>query len=177
MGKFESGDNGQIAWDKSVVMGPSLRPHSAGVTLIGPEPGQILEWAGDAVNMQTVSKDQVNGKACYLVRMGAKDADAASACFDTQSGLLLKTLSPTPDGPTVQIYSDYRKINGVLICHRIDTKLSGHAASVQIKDITMNGPLPPGIFDLPADIQALAAKRAATQPKPDSDRPTLKRPQ
>ena len=161
MGKFETGDDGRTGWEKSVVMGPKLKPHSAGSAFAGPQPGEVLRWSDAAVDMETVSQEQVNGAACYLVRMGAKGDDEATACFDAKSGLLVKTTGVDADGATEELYSDYRVVNGLTICHRIDTKVAGHAASVEIKEIAINGPLPAGVFDLPPDVQALKAKRDA----------------
>jgi hypothetical protein len=178
MGKFETGDDGHTAWEKSVVMGPKLRPHSAGSDFIGPEPDEVLRWSDAALEMETIAEDQVNGTPCYLVRMGPKSDSESTACFDSKTGLLLKTISQDADGTAEQVYSDYRNVSGLLICHRIDTKVAGHGATVQINEITINGPVPPGVFDLPPDVQALKARRdAAAQKVPAAPgAPTLKRP-
>jgi hypothetical protein len=179
LGKFESGDDGHTGWERSVVMGPRLRPHSVASDFTGPQPEEVLLWADSAVDMETVSQEQVNGAACYLVRMGAKTENATTSCFDVKTGFLLKTTARDVDGVGEQIYGDYRSENGIVICHHIDTKVAGHVASVQIKEIAINGPLPAGIFDLPPDVQALKAKRdAAAQAGPPAapGAPTLKRP-
>ena len=178
MGKFETGDDGHTGWEKSVVMGPKLRPHSDSSDFAGPAPEEVLKWSDAAVDMETVSQDQVNGDPCYLVRMGPKGESQSSACFDVKSGLLIKTTGVDADGPSEQIYSDYRVVSGLTICHRIDTKLAGHVASIAIKEIAINQPLPAGIFDLPPDVKALKAKRdaaAAAGPAAAPGAPSLKR--
>jgi hypothetical protein len=177
IGKFEAGDDGRTAWEKSVVMGPKLRPHSASSDFTGPQPEEVLKWSEAAVDMETVSQNQVNGAPCYLVRMGPTAENSSTACFDVKTGLLVKTTGPDVDGVNEQVYSDYRTESGIVICHHIDTKVAGHAASVQITEIAINGPLPDGIFDLPPDVRALKAKRdAAAQSAPAAPgAPTLKR--
>jgi hypothetical protein len=178
MGKLETGDDGVTGWEKSVVMGPKLRPHSAGSEFTGPEPGLVMQWSAGAMDMETVSQDQVNGAPCYLVRLGQKGEDAATACFDVKTGLLVRTTQKDQDGVSQQVFSDYRSVNGFLVCYRIDTTVAGHTAAVEIKEMAVNQPLPAGIFDLPPDVRALKARRDAAQGKvPVSpDAPTLKRP-
>lgn len=178
MGKFETGDDGRIAWEKSVVMGPKLRGHAVVSEFSGPQPNEIMQWSDDALQMQTMAQDQVNGTPCYLVRLGPKSDNEPTACFDTKTGLLLKTSVPDEEGTAEQIYSDYRPVNGLLVCHRVETKLAGHSEVVEITEVTVNQPVPPGIFDLPPDVKALKAKRdAAAKVVPVAPgAPTLKRP-
>jgi hypothetical protein len=179
LGKFETGDDGVTAWEKSVVMGPRLRPHAAGSEFTAPEPGQVLNWSDGALNMATVSQDQVNGSGCFVVRLGPQGENTPTACFDVKTGLLVKTTEPSQDGIAEQIYSDYRTVQGLMMCYRIDTKVAGHTATVQIQDVAINEPVPNGIFDLPPDVRALKAKRdaALAQPPVSPGAPSLKRPQ
>lgn len=178
MGKFETGDDGRTAWEKSVVMGPKLRGHSIISEFSGPQPNEVMQWSDAALQMETMAQDQVNGTPCYLVRLGPKSDHEATACFDTKTGLLLKTSVPDEEGVAEQVYSDYRPVNGLLVCHRVETKVAGHSAVVQISEISVNQALPAGIFDLPPDVKALKAKRdAAAQVAPVAPgAPTLKRP-
>ncbi len=178
MGKFETGDDGRTAWEKSVVMGPKLRGHSIVSEFGGPQPNEVMRWSDAALEMETMAQDQANGTPCYLVRLGPKSDHESTACFDVKTGLLLKTTTPDEDGLAEQVYSDYRPVNGLLVCHRVETKVAGHPAVVQISEITVNQPLPAGVFDLPPDVKALKAKRdAAAQVVPVAPgAPTLKRP-
>ena len=178
MGKTESGDDGTTGWEKSVIIGPNLRPHSVGSEFMGPDSTQVMDWSESAINMETISQDQVNGAPCYLVRLGHAGDNSATACFDVKSGLLVRTAEKDQDNSSEELFSDYRNVNGMMICYRIDTKVAGHTATVEIKDVAINQPLPAGIFDLPPDVKALKAKRAAAQANPAAapGAPSLKRP-
>jgi len=160
LGKFEAGDDGQIAWEKSVMSGVSLSLHGTGTRFMGPGPSEVMTWWDAALTMETVSQDNASGAPCYLVRMGPKEVNPPSACFDVKTGLLSKIIASGPDGESEQLFSDYRNVNGLNICHRIETKIDGHAATVEIKQVDINAPLPPGVFDLPSDVQTLKARHA-----------------
>jgi hypothetical protein len=154
VGKVETGDDGVTGWEKSVVEGTKLRPHSDAPEFTGPEPVEVLAWADGAMGMETVGQDQVNGAACYLVRLGAM-----TACFDVKTGLLLRTAVKERDGTSQRIYSDYRSVSGLMVSYRIDSTEAGHTVKVEVQEVDVNQALPAGIFDLPPDVKALKAKR------------------
>jgi hypothetical protein len=119
----------------------------------------VLRWSEGAIGMETVGQDEVNGMPCYVVRLGPKSEYASTACFDGKSGLLVRTTAKDRDGSAQQVFSDYRSVNGLLVCYRIDTTVAGHTAKVEVREVGVNQPLPAGIFDLPAEVKALKAKR------------------
>lgn len=182
-GKFESGSDGVTAWERSVLLGPRLLPRSvAGGGVLGPAPDQVLKWTTAFLNVETVSKNDVNGAPCYLVQLApAQEGELATTfCFDIQSGYLTRmtaTLkSETGKTPLDMLLSDYRQTGPVKMSHHLETKAAGQPVSLDVTGVVINGPLPDGIFELPKDVRALKAKRdadAAAQGSPD--RPTLKR--
>lgn len=174
LGKFEFGTDGQTAWQRSVVLGPRLEPASSVGGLFGPNADEVLRWADPDLNLETVSKEEVNGSPCYLVRMGTDVAGqpASTACFDVKTGYLLKTTSAVKEGTTAStidtVFSDYRETEGLTAAQHIETKIAGQLVSVDVKEIVINHALPNGIFDLPADVRALKEKRQ-TEIKKDSE--------
>jgi len=155
IGKLETGDDGVTGWEKSTVEGAKLRPHSDAPEFTAPEPVEVLAWSDGALGMETVSQDQVNGTACYVVRIGAKSPNAPTACFDVKTGLLLRTAA----GSSQRVYSDYRSVDGLMVSYRIDSTEAGHTAKVEVQEVQVNQAVPAGIFDLPPDVKALKAKR------------------
>ena len=171
LGKFEFGSDGQTAWQRSVVPGPRLQPQSNLGGLVGPVPGDVLGWTEGNLNLETVSKEEVNGSPCYQIKIGVQQQNdpANTACFDVQTGYLVRTAAATKQQANVitveSIFSDYQSQNGFKTPYHIETKVAGQLVSVDLKEIVINGPLPDGIFDLPADVRALKEKRLADRSK------------
>ncbi len=177
IGKLESGDDGQTAWEKSVVTGPKLKPHSGQSEYMAPGPELISMWSQSAVNMRTVSQDEVNGAACYVVSLDPASDEGPKACFDVKSGLLVKLSAKTTTGVYEQSFSDYRDVKGYMMCYRIDTNEGDQVTSLRVSNVAINEPLPANVFELPPDVKALKAKRDAAQAKipVNPDAPNLKR--
>ena len=57
----------------------------------------------------------------------------------------------------------------------VETEIGGQRAVVDVKVIAINGPLPEGVFDLPAEVWALKEKKLKDAERDSLDRPTLKR--
>lgn len=183
MGKFEFGSNGQIGWERSVVLGPRLDASSPMTGMLGPNTDEILRWTQSDLGLRTTSKDTVNGAPCYQVSMGAPgQPDASTACFDVQTGYLVKLAAVVKSAnatvPTEMIFSDYRSHEGFKTAHHVETRVAGQPAVVELNEITVNGALPDGIFDLPADVHALVQKKEMElkgKSEEPVERPTLRR--
>ena len=181
-GKFEAGSDGTTAWQRSVMLGPRLLPKGeAGSAMLGPDTDTILQWSKTYEKVETVSTEDVAGSPCYLVRMTPKQGGHASdTCFDAQSGYLVKlaTVMKTQMGemPLNFTFSDYRQDGPIKTAHHLDTQIAGQPVSVDMTDVVINGPVPGGTFDLPADVKALKMKKSAAAKAVDEpfQRPTLK---
>ena len=180
IGKFEFGSDGRTGWQRSVVLGPRLEPQSSVGGLFGPDASDVLRWT-DAGNLETVSKQEVNGSPCYLVRMGEGTEAASTACFDAQTGYVVKTsITVKSEGVTSTVetvLSDYRVDGGLRVAHHLETKVAGQLAEIEVTGLEINGPLPEGIFELPPDVRALVEKRKSQSKsaEDDTERPTLRR--
>jgi hypothetical protein len=78
-----------------------------------------LELREQAEKMRVGGKDEVDGRAVYVVRGATKDGRRESLYFDVESGLLVRqiVLNPTIIGadPEQTDYSDYRTVDGVKV--------------------------------------------------------------
>ena len=182
-GKFESGSDGATAWERSVILGPRLVPKSqAGGGMTGVGPDQVLNWTNAYGTMETVSKEEVNGAPCYLVKMTPKQGGegGSSMCFDAQTGYLVKltTMVKTQMGQMSFdcILSDYRQDGPLKNPHHLETKAAGQPISIDVTETVVNGPVPDGIFELPNDVRALKEKQAVKvgASNEPTDRPTLR---
>jgi hypothetical protein len=182
IGKFEYGSDGKTGWQRSVVLGPKLEPSSRVGGFLGPDANRILSWAESGAALETVGKDQVNGSACYKIAVGAEAPVESSLCFDEQTGLLVKATGPVlENGRIVSLettFADYQAHNGFRTPHHLETEIAGKQGTIDIRQMTINEPLPDGVFDLPPDVRALREKRlkdAQTEGTDSETRPSLRR--
>ena len=183
MGKFEFGSNGEVSWQRSVVMGPEILGHAPTTSLLGPDIAGMLSWAAQDMDLRTVGKDDLNGTACYVVEMsGGKPDGKTKIYFDAKTGYLLRMDTPAakPSAPAeVMTFADYRMENGFLVAHHVETMLGGKPVTIEVMEVTFNIPLPERVFNLPADVAELLEHQQETEKKPadgnSSERPTLRR--
>jgi hypothetical protein len=185
-GKFESGSDGTYSWERSVVLGPRLveRSRLAG-GLLGADRSALLTSTAIFETMETVSKDEVNGSPCYLVKTRADSAGGYNStfCFDLATGYLTKTTSHIKsemgESSTESIMSDYRAEGPVTLAHHTQTKIGGQPVSIELTSVEINVPVSEHVFDMPDDVVALLKKDSADGAKASGQeaRPTYQRPQ
>ena len=171
-GKFEYGSNGKLSWQRNVMQDPELTTHNQIGGMFGPSGEDLQKWKQSYDKIETVSKEEVNGSPCYLVKMTSKrGGEGSAACFDTKSGLLVRlTEMSQTQGNKLQVsmlLSDYRPEGPLKMPHRIEAALAGQPVVLEITEVTINPKFADAIFDLPADVQALVdqGKRDAEDPK------------
>ena len=152
--------------------------------MLGPGPDQIMRWLKAHQNAETVGKEEANGAPCWSIRIGGQDGQqpGSTMCFDVESGYLtrLTGVSKTQMGtvPIDLTMSHYQDDGGIKSPHHLETRVSGQSLNIDITEVVLNGPISEDTFELPADIQALAAKKTTSAEKqegPPPERPTLRR--
>lgn len=160
LGKIESGSNGDVAWDNSVIQGPHLKK--------GEEKAEALQsatfnapanWRKMYTKVETTGTGTVNQHECYVLTLTPTAGKPITQYYDQKTGLLLKTTatrsSAMGDISLELLYDDYRKEGGILSPHKLSTKAAGQEYVISISSTEYNAEFPAGIFDLPADIKAL----------------------
>ena len=113
----------------------------------------MLKWDENfsAINIQSVVK--VNGKDTYAVKFTPKKGTEYTVYFSTETFLPVKqdamSVSSTSKQrlPYSEEYSDYRKVDGLMIPYLVTTNsLSMGKIVVTIKDIKQNVPIDPKVF-------------------------------
>jgi hypothetical protein len=182
-GKFELGSDGVTGWERSVMLGPRLLPRSqvAG-SFLGADREQVLRWTTAFEKLETLSKEDVNGSPCYLVRIQSQEGDQpATACFDVNTGYLVRITtrvkSEAGEASFDCILSDYRADGPVKNAHHVQTTLGGQPVGIELTEVGVNGRVPDKIFDLPEDVRALKEKRSADADATGNgeDQPSLRR--
>ena len=167
VGKIESGANGDVAWDNSVLQGPHLKT--------GAEKAEALHsatfnaaanWRKMFTRVETTGTESVDGHECYQVTLTPTVGKPITQDYDKKSGLLIKTVATRNSAMgevTVEIlYGDYRKENGILSPHKLTNKMAGQEFVIAIDSTEYNASLPANIFDLPPDVKALMKPEASS---------------
>lgn len=183
-GKVETGNNGDVEWERSTIAGPKIvRVASVPGGLLRPSALRGLSLL-PSVKMETIGLDRVDGRPCYQVRLSPPaPLPAQTQCYDRDSGFLTRTsLSIRLGDSTMQVVTvlrDYRDTGPVKNPFVTETQMPGQSFRIDSDSVHVNEPLPPEALDLPEDIRILAARKKddmrTLEPEDDPDRPKLRR--
>ncbi len=165
IGKIEQGTDGKVVWEKNPLTGTRV--------LSGPEKAAFLrramlhgdvEWRKVYKKVETTGEDKVDGKAAYKVQLTPEDGEVATQYYDKESGLLLKVTvtakTAMGDFPTESMVSDYRKVDGVLVPHKVKQVIAMlQELTITIDKIESNTKIPDEKFAIPADVKPLLDKK------------------
>lgn len=160
---FTAGYDGQVAWSNNPMQGPRV--------LEGPELAQTLQqadfdasmdFAKSFPTMETVGRREVAGRPCWNVRMVHTSGVEMHNCYDVESGLLVgataKQASPMGEVEADIVFSDYQAFDGVKMPTKTTMSMMGQQMVTTIKAVH-HAPVPPSVFELPAEVKALARPR------------------
>jgi hypothetical protein len=166
MGKQEEGSDGEIAWDRSPVIGPRLKPRRNSAALgVTQDAVGMLEWRSLIARVRTEAAEAVDGRDCYRVRLSPRDGSRDMIrWYDRATGLLYKSdlTIPTDMGtlPIVMTFQEYRDVSGVKWPSRIHIAASGQDTLFAADEVKFNEPVDDAVFEVPAEIRELAQKKA-----------------
>jgi hypothetical protein len=160
MGTMTMGYDGTTAWSNNPMQGPRL--------ITGTELPQILQQADfDAAmdpvrsfpTMETVGERQVNGRACWDVRMVHTSGQVLRQCFDKETGLLAAAVvhqtSQMGEVEASVTFENYQAFDGMKVPTKVTTSAAGQEMVLTVKSIS-HEPIPAATFELPAEIKALS---------------------
>lgn len=163
IGKIESGFTNGVAWEKSAILGPRIKS--------GDEKEQAareahfnaqVNWRKVFSKVETMGLESVNGEDCYKVMLTPAAGRPETQYYSKDSGLLLKTtataVSPMGEVAVEVEVSDYKNFEGILFPTQSKQKAASQQLNITITSVTFEPVMPPGIFDLPAEIKALLDK-------------------
>lgn len=165
IGKMESGCNGEVAWDLSVMQGASLKEgEDLEKALFDAAFNAELQWRDRHKSIDVVGEEEIDGTACYKVALTPVVGDSITAYVDRETWLTVKTetVSNSSMGSIsiVNHLSDYREVDGVKVPFRMNLLLLGAQEMTTVIDsVKFNVEIPEGVFDLPPEIQELLAAR------------------
>jgi hypothetical protein len=168
-GKIESGTDGTVVWEDSLLRGPAIKKGAERSSALRDATfDRLVHWRSVYGKAECVGKQAVDGKMCFEIVLTPKptadqNADEPLILYiDEKSGLVAEIESNvvTAAGtiPVQAGLSDYRKVDGILIPHKLVTRLLNQERIMTISTVEHNVELPEDRFKLPDQIQALKDK-------------------
>lgn len=167
MGTIRQGYTGTYGWSVDPNLGPRL--------LEGKELASIQEGASNQASVRdaslfdertTVERTEMNGEACYKVRLVWKSGRETFDCYSVESGLLVASEAneETPMGtiPVITLISDYQQFGDILSPTRIRQQMMGQEQVITM-DTVEYGEVDPERFAPPAVIQTLIDQKESGQ--------------
>jgi outer membrane lipoprotein-sorting protein len=161
IGKMESGSDGKVAWELSMMQGASVKEgEELTKALFEARFNSELYWKERHESIEVEGIEEVDGAMCYKVLLTPKVGDPVTNYYDKSSYLAVKTEvtinSQMGSITVVSFTSDYREVDGVLTPFHNKTILMGAQEMVTVfETVEFNVDVPAGTFDLPQEIQAL----------------------
>jgi hypothetical protein len=163
IGEMQQGFDGTVGWENNPMQGPRL--------LSGRELDTIREEAEfgassrrgpNVVSSETVEQTEMNGEACYKVKIVWRSGRETYDCYSVASGLLVATLArrESPMG-TLEVTShlgDYRDFGGLKVATRMTQQMMGQQQAFTISKVEYDV-VDPSTFELPPAIRALADRK------------------
>ena len=158
---FESGVNGDVAWQKNPQMGLRLlKGNERRMALRGGWLDPFARWKDLWEKAETVAEETVGEASCYKVVLTPSEGEPLTAWFDKETGLLSREELAVPEMGTsvVTKFSEYREEDGVKTAHRIDQEgpmpwtIEYTAVRYNVDDI------PEDTFDVPEGIMEMVRR-------------------
>jgi hypothetical protein len=163
VGQIEQGFDGTTGWSINPMQGPRI--------MAGKELDAIREESSfgassrqgpNVASAETVEKTQMNGEACYKVKLIWKSGRETQDCYSVATGLLVASVgkqdSPMGSVDVTNLISDYKDFGGQKIATRLTQQLMGQEQVIIINTVDYDA-ADPAAFEMPAAIKALAEKK------------------
>ncbi|SRR5579863_1333102 len=163
IGSIKDGTDGQIAWESSSFQGPRIKQgDERAFSLRQATLREPLYWRKLYKHVETVGQETIDGQQCYKVALTPDIGKPETQYFDKKSGLMVKmTITVTrPEGDiaTETVLSDYREEGGLRTPHKVRNTVMGQDFVMTLDHMAYNVEVPANLFDVPADVKALAPK-------------------
>lgn len=176
LGKAQEGSNGKLAWEVTTMTGPRLKE--------GAEKAQVLRaatfnaelrWRDIFKKAECTGIEAVDGRDCYVVVLTPEDGAPFTNYIDKSSYLTLKVTTtltmPMGSLPIEVLFSDYRKVDGILLPHTIRNRVAMQEMVISVEKIEHNVEIPQDVFDPPPEIVELLEASKAPSSAPAATRP------
>ncbi len=164
IGRIERGVSGDVAWERSLMTGPSVKEGKERAMMLRETAfDRNSHWRKAFRSAECTGMEKIGGAECYRVVMTPEEGEPQIHFYEKESGLLARVESIVHSSmgaiPQVSSLGDYRETDGVLAPWSVAIEIMGQHRRVTTVSIEHNVEMPEGIFDLPEDIAAILRKR------------------
>lgn len=165
LGEFSEGFDGTAGWGNDPIQGFRVK---SGEELARAKNMSTfyrdLELAKLYSKLEVTGISAVDGNDAYVVRATTSGKDPDSMYFDVKTGLLVRhdmvVVSPSGSTPSINLFSDYRDIDGILLPYRTLMKTAQFDIVMELDEVKHNVEIDKKIFAQPS--------RPTTETKPKS---------
>jgi hypothetical protein len=155
MGTVKSGTKDGVAWEMNPMSGNGVKEGAEKASRLRSADMNIFKnWKTYFTEAKCVGEATVDGAACYKVVMTPKEGGAVNYAFNKETGLLVQQEEPGAMGKLIITLGDYKKVGKISLAHKVIIDFGQGTMENIIESIEINGEIPEGTFDLPAEIKA-----------------------
>jgi len=163
IGQLEEGYDGTTAWSINPMQGPRIKSGKELDALREESSfGSSSRQGPNVVSAETVEKTEMNGEACYKVKVVWKSGRESFDCYSVASGLLVASVSKqetaTGTVEVTNLLSDYKEFGGQKIATRVTQQAMGQEQVLRINTVDYDV-ADSTTFQMPAAIKALTEKK------------------
>lgn len=157
---FTQASDGETAWVVMPMMGttnPQAMPADQARAFREQSDfdGLLVDYRDEGRTVELVGQDTLDGMPVYQLQVTSTDGDTTQVYLDGEEFLERRQtrLLETPQGKAevVSVLSDYRPVAGVLMPHRITTRVNGMTyQEVRVETVQENPELDEALFRMPA---------------------------
>ncbi|HKD07694.1 MAG TPA: hypothetical protein VKB79_17470 [Bryobacteraceae bacterium] len=164
IGKVEEGFDGETAWEMNSLQGARVKDGEERAAVIRASRMSVLDtWRDFYSAATTVGSEDVDGKPAWKVEMTPKEGKPEIFYFDKQSMLLVRTTAHIATAlgeiPVDTRLGDYRPVDGIQTPFSMTQNAMTQTLVMKFDKVQYNASIPPGRFDLPAAVKAIAQRQ------------------
>lgn len=167
-GRMENGTNGEICWQITPLGPRILDGAEKRMCLREARFNPALHWKELYEKAECTGIEEVEGRRCYRVVATPAGEDAEVTHYDCESFVPRKA-TMTVDGPMgkmqlEQLLEDYRRVDGILMPHKVRqlNRTFGQSVEIRFERIEHNVKMPDDVFAPPQSVQQLLERQQTT---------------
>jgi outer membrane lipoprotein-sorting protein len=123
----------------------------------------LSSWRDFYTDGKTLGTEDVDGRPAWKIEMTPKQGKPEMFYLDKETMLLVRTTATIPTAmgeiPVDAQMGDYRVVDGIQTPFTMTQKAMSQTMVMHFDKVQYNAPIPPGRFDLPPAVKAIAAKQ------------------